>query len=593
MGGGGEAVDIEVYHLDIQGRDRESKRNYRGYRGRRVGIRGLVMEEVSRWIRLETHASHATHTTHAAHGWRSFLLWSLNDGNLSGTEKRRNTAGVNKSGAHDLERIKNTSGDHVHILALGAVETLVEVLAELIHELADNDGALSAGVLDNGPGWAGDGILNDGHTKLLVEVDGLNVVQSVSSGLKETSSSTRQNTLLDSSAGGVKSIDNPILLLANLNLGRTADLDDGNTSGQLGQTLLELLLLVLGSGRIGDDTANLLASLSNSTLAALAVENNGVLLGDGDGAGGAEHVGRSLLELDVQLIGEDGTVGEDRDIAKNGLSIVTKAGSLDGGNLELATELIENADSESLTIDILSNDDEGSAELLGSLKSGDDVLDGGDFLFREKNQGLFELDLLGLGVGDEVGRDETTVKLHAFSNLKLILGGLALLDGNDTLLSDLLHGAGEELSNMGIAVGGDGSNLSNFLAGSNITLVRPQIIDNSLNSSLGPSPQIHGIAAGGDVLHGLGEDCPGEDGGSGGTITSSLVGLGSHILEKTGTEVLELVLESNGLCDGHTVWTRSVWSRKPRNEDRRTLCDLGRAEAGLDQHISALGTQCG
>ncbi|CAH0019690.1 unnamed protein product [Clonostachys rhizophaga] len=491
--------------------------------------------------------------------WRTsrLVFGGLDDGNLGSSEERGDTTGVNETSADDLEGIQDTGGDHVNVLALGGVETLVEVASVLVSQLANNDGALEASVLNDGTSRAGNGALDDTDTKLLVEVGGLEAVQSLGGGLEEGSTTTGQDTLLNGGAGSVQSIDEAILLLTNLDLGGTTDLDDGNTAGELGQTLLELLLLVLGGGRIGDDTADLLASLSNGVLATLTVEENGVLLGDGDGTSGTEQIRGSLLELDVELIGEDGTVGQDSEIAEDGLAVVTEAGGLDGSDLELTTELVENTDGKSLTVNVLSNDDKRASLLGRGLEGRDDVLDSGDLLLREENQRVLKLDLLGLGVGDEVGRDESTVESHTLSDLELILHSLALLDGDDTLLADLLHGIGYHLAEVVVAIGTDGSNLSDLLAGGDVTLVVLEKLDDSVDSSLDTTAQVHGVATGGNVLDSLGENGTAEDGGSGGTVTGNFVGLGGDVLEKTGTEVLELVLENDGLGNGDTVYNYS------------------------------------
>jgi hypothetical protein len=507
---------------------------------------------------LEAHSAHASHTTHTTGhtAWRTrLLLGCLNNSDLGGTEERGDTAGIDESSADNLEGVEDTGSDHVDVLALGAVESLVKVTLVLIDELANDDRALSTGVLDDLASGVGDGVLDDGNTELLVEVGSLDGAESVGGGLEQTSTTTGQDTLLNSGAGSVQGIDDAVLLLTDLNLGGATDLDDGDTTGELGETLLELLLLVLGGGRVVDDATDLLTALRDLVLAALAVKDDGVLLGNGDRSGRAEHFGGRLLELDVKVVAEDGSVSQNSEIAKNGLPVVTEAGGLDGDDLELTTELVENADGKRLTVNVLGDDDKGTAELLGGLESRDDVLDGGDLLLGEKDQRLLELNLGGLGVGDEVGRDVATVELHALSNLKLVLGGLALLDGDDTLLSDLLHGVGQKLANVFVAVGRDGGDLCNLLAGGDVLLVRPQVFDDGLNSGLGAPPQVHGVAAGGNVFDGLGENGAGEDGGSGGTVTGGLVGLGSDILEQTGTEVLELVLESDGPCDRYTVWT--------------------------------------
>ncbi|SCB64893.1 unnamed protein product [Fusarium graminearum] len=516
----------------------------------------------------------------------TLLLRGVDDSDLGGTEKRGDTTGVNETSSDDLEGVEDTSVDHVNVLALGAVETLVEVSGVLVGELADNDGALKTGVLDNGSGGAGDGVLDDADTKLLVKVGSGDLVEGLGRGLDEGSATTGQDTLLNSGAGGVQSINESILLLTDLNLGRATNLDDSNTARELGKTFLELLLLVLGGSGVGNDTTDLLTSLSNGVLAATTVEDNGVLLGDGDGTSGSKHVGGGLVKLDVKLISEDGTVGKDGEIAEDGLAVVTETRGLDSSDLELATELVQDADSKSLTLNVLSNDDQRSALLGGDLKSGDDVLDSRDLLLGEEDERVLKLDLLGLGVGDEVGGDESTVESHTLGNLKLIGNGLALLAGDDTLLANLLHGVGNHLTNVDVAVGRDGSDLSDLSAGGDVSLVLLEELDDGLNSSLDTAAEVHGVAAGGNVLDSLGEDGTGENSSGGGTVTGDLVGLGSNILEELGTEVLELVLEAHSAGNGNTIYNDLL-------EVIQTLGDLGRAKAGLNEDISALGTECG
>ncbi|KAI6747533.1 hypothetical protein HG530_015843 [Fusarium avenaceum] len=468
--------------------------------------------------------------------------------------------------------VEDTGIDHVDVLALGAVEALVEVGSVLVSELTNDNRALKTGVLDDGAGRAGDGVLDDADTELLVKVGSRDVVKGLSRGLDQGSTTTGEDTLLNSSTGGVQGIDESVLLLTDLDLGGATDLDDGDTARELSKALLELLLLVLGGGRVSDDTTDLLTSLSNGILAAVTVEDNGVLLGDGDGTGGAEHVGGGLVKLDVELIGEDGTVGEDGKIAEDGLAVVTEARGLDGSDLELATELVQDADSKSLALNVLSNDDERSSLLGGDLKSRDDVLDSRDLLLGKKDERVLELDLLGLGVGDEVRGDETTVESHALGDLELVSDGLALLAGDNTLLADLLHGVGDHLADVDVAVGRDGSDLSDLGAGGDITLVLLEELDDGLDGSLDTAAEVHGVAAGSNVLDGLGEDSTGENGSGGGTVTGDLVGLGGNILEELGTEVLELVLEAYSAGNGNTIWDWSVGT-------------------GLNEDVSALGAE--
>lgn len=276
---------------------------------------------------------------------------------------------------------------------------------------------------------------------------------------EKSGTTTGDNTFLDGGAGGVESIVIPVLLLSDLNLARATNLDNGNTATELGQSLLELSPVVVRSGRVVDQSSDLLASRLDEVLVTLAVEDDGVLLGNGNGAGGTEHVGGGLLKLDVELVSEDGTAGEDGNITEDRLSVVTKAGGLDSGDGELTSELVEDDGSESLTVNVLGDDQQRSTGLGGDLKRRKDVLKSRDLLLGEEDEGLLELDTLVLGVGDEVRGDEASVESHTLGNLNLVVNGSAFLDGDDTLLADLLHGLGNDGTDVGITVGGDGGNL--------------------------------------------------------------------------------------------------------------------------------------
>ena len=67
-------------------------------------------------------------------------------------------------------------------------------------------------------------------------------------GLQERGAAAGDDALLDRRAGGRKRVLDAVLLLLELDLGRGADLDDGNATGQLGEALLELLAVVVGGG---------------------------------------------------------------------------------------------------------------------------------------------------------------------------------------------------------------------------------------------------------------------------------------------------------------------------------------------------------
>ena len=177
-----------------------------------------------------------------------------------------------------------------------------------------------------------------------------------------------------------------------------------------------------------------------------------------------------------------------------------------------------------------------------------------------------------LGVGDEVRGDVPAFKLHTLDNLELVLECLAVGDGDDTLLADLLHGARDEVADLALSVGGDGADLRNLLGGRDELSLALELRHHLVDRSLDPASEVHGVHARGDGLASLAEDGPGEHGGGGGAVARHVVGRGCNLLHQAGAQVHEPVGELDVLGDGDAVFR-----------------DLRRAEALLDDHVAALG----
>ena len=64
----------------------------------------------------------------------------------------------------------------------------------------------------------------------------------------------------------------------------------------------------------------------NLGLLASAVDDGGVVLGDDDAAGAAEHLEVDLVQFETHLGGDDLAAGEDGDVLEHGLAAVTKDG---------------------------------------------------------------------------------------------------------------------------------------------------------------------------------------------------------------------------------------------------------------------------
>ena len=115
-----------------------------------------------------------------------------------------------------------------------------------------------------------------------------------------------------------------ILALLHLGLRGAADPDDRNTAGELRQPLLQLLLVVVRGGVL-DLGADLGDPALDRGLLAGAVDDGGLVLGDGDLAGLAEHVEADVLELHAELLGDHLAAGQDRDVLQHRLAAITEA----------------------------------------------------------------------------------------------------------------------------------------------------------------------------------------------------------------------------------------------------------------------------
>src|SRR4030095_16603455 len=109
-----------------------------------------------------------------------------------------------------------------------------------------DDGRVVAGVGRDLAAGDLERLAHDVHAELLV-THHLDLVQHAD-GLDERRAAAREDALLDGRAGGAQVILYAAFLLLHLPLGRGTDLYLRHAAGQLGQALLELLLVVVAGG---------------------------------------------------------------------------------------------------------------------------------------------------------------------------------------------------------------------------------------------------------------------------------------------------------------------------------------------------------
>src|SRR5712691_27481 len=243
--------------------------------------------------RLEVHAAHSAHasTGTARHRW-ALLLRQLGHHRLGGNQQARDGGRVLQRGPHDFGRVDDALRYQVAVLA--GLCVVAEGVGVLFQDLADHDRAVLAGVDRDLARRPGDRLADDLDAGLLVVVVGAYPLQGLARA-QQRNAAARQDTFLDRRAGCMHGVIDAVLALLHLDLGRAADAEHCDPAGELGQSLLQLLPVVVG-GRFLDlrlDLGN--ASLDVGLLAG-AADDRSVFLVDHHLLGPAKHIDCHVLE---------------------------------------------------------------------------------------------------------------------------------------------------------------------------------------------------------------------------------------------------------------------------------------------------------
>src|SRR4051812_25854831 len=526
---------------------------------------GLRISWLNGRLDLEVHPAAARHLRHAAAG--ATLLRHFGNHRLGGDEQGRDRRCVLQRGAHDLGRVDNALLHHVEVFAALCVEAVAVLI--LLQDLADDDRAVLARIEGDLAGRRRERLADDLNAGLLIIVAGAELAQAFA-GTEQGDAAARQDAFLDRGAGRMHRVINAILALLHLDLGRAADADHRDAAGELGQTLLQLLLVVVRGGFL-DLRLDLGNACLDVGLLARAVDDRGVFLVDHHLLGAAEHGERDVLELDAEIFADRLAAGQDCDVLQHRLAAIAEARSLHGRDLEAAAQLVDDEGGESFAFDVFRDDDERLRGLHHRLEQRQQLLEARQLLFVDQDVGVIHVDAHLVGIGDEVRRDVAAVELHALDDFKLGLQALGLFNRDDAFVADPLHGVGEELADFGVAVGRDGADLGDFLVRGDLLGVLLQLRDDVLDREVDAALQIHRVHAGGDRLGAFLHDRLGENGGGGGAVTGEVRGLRGDFAHHLGAHVLELVFELDLLGDGDAV-----------------LGDARRAERLVEDDVAAL-----
>src|SRR5882724_3939846 len=517
----------------------------------------------------EIHAAHAAaaggHTAAAR-----VLLRQFGHQGFGGDQESRNRSCVLDRRANHLGRVDDALGDQVDVFAGLRVEA--ERILVLLQDLADDDGAVFTGVDRDLAGWRGQRLAHDLDAGLLVVVGGLDALELLG-GAQQGDAAARHDAFFNRRTGRMHRVIHAILALLHLDLGRAADADHRDAASELGQTLLQLLTVVVRGGFL-DLRLDLLHARLDVGLLAGAVDDGGVFLVDHHLLGAAEHLQGDVFELDAEIFRDRLTTGQNGDVLQHGLAAIAEARSLHGSNLEAATQTVDDEGGESFAFDVFRDDDQRLAGLHHGFEQRQQFVQRGELLLVDQDVGVVHFNAHLVGVGDEVGRDVAAVELHAFDDVEFGFERLGFFNRDDALVADLLHGIRKELADFGVAVGGDGADLGDFLVRSDLLGVLDEVGEHGFHSQGDTAFQIHRVHAGGNRLGAFTDDRGREHGRGGGAVAGSIRRLGGHFAHHLRAHVLELVVKLDFLGDGDAV-----------------LGDAGRTERLVENDVAALGAE--
>ena len=185
---------------------------------------------------------------------------------------------------------------------------------------------------------------------------------------------------------------------------------------------------------------------------AAAADQRCIFLVRDDARGTPKLLQRHALELQSDLCGDYLCAGQYCDVFQHRLATIAEAGRLDRDTLENAAKPIDDQGRKCFPLDILGNDQQWPARFGDLLQDRNKVVQSSDLVVAKQHEWIFKNSLHALRVGDEVGRYEATIKLHALDDIQRGFRGLGLFDRNHALAADLLDGIGDQSADRRVIV---------------------------------------------------------------------------------------------------------------------------------------------
>ncbi len=170
----------------------------------------------------------------------------------------------------------------------------------------------------------------------------------------------------------------------------------------------------------------------------------------------------------------------------------------------------------------------------------------------EQDVGVLEDGFLTLSVSYEVRGEEALVETHTLGGLKGGFEGVGLLNGDDALAANLLHGLCNQATNLAV-VCRDRCGCSDLVGRLDFLCVCVQVLNDLLNSGVNTALKSDRVCASCDVTQAFAYQCLRKDGRGGGSVTCDVVSLLGDFLYEFCADLFVRIFKIDFLSNGHAV----------------------------------------
>ena len=289
---------------------------------------------------------------------------------------------------------------------------------------------------------------------------------------------------------------------------------------------------------------------------------------------GTQHIQGCILQGNANLLGDNLTACQCRDICQLCFSSFTVAGCLYRNAGEYITQLVHNQSCQNLAFYVLCNQKQLSACLHYLLQNRQDFLNIGNFLICNQNQRLLQNRYHLIHIRRHVCGKIPSVELHPFYQSQLCFHGLGFLNGDNAVICNLIHCFRNHLADFLIPCG-DCRYVCNVLACGNGLAHSLDFCNSCFRCLLHPASENNRVCACRNILQTLLNHCLCQNGRCCSTVAGNIICLCRNLFYQLCAHVFIGVFQLDILCNGNAV-----------------VCNQGRSEFSVQNHVSALGPQC-